>query len=140
VELWQAQLGEEQRVKAAEQLFDDPADLDATGRFLADEANHLLIAYVDGEPAGFVTGTELTHPDKPAPELFLNELGVAEEHRGRGIGRALVTRLWEIAQSRGCRAMWVLTDDGNPAALRTYAAAGATRSAEPQVILEWGES
>ena len=140
MELWQAQRGEEQRVKAAERLFDDPVHLDATRRFLADGANHLLIAYVDGEPAGFVTGTELTHPDKPAPELFLNELGVAEERRGRGVGRALVKRLWEIAQSRGCRGMWVLTDDGNPAALRTYAAAGATRAAEPQVMLEWGES
>lgn len=140
MELWHAQAGDEQRVKAAERLFDDPVDLRATRRFLADEANVLLIAYVDGQPAGFVTGTELTHPDKPSPELFLNELGVTEEHRGRGIGRALVARLWELAQSRGCRGMWVLTDDANPAALRAYAAAGAARSAEPQVMLEWGES
>jgi len=36
----------------------------------------LLIAYVEGEPAGFVSGTELSHPDKAQPEMFLNELGV----------------------------------------------------------------
>jgi ribosomal protein S18 acetylase RimI-like enzyme len=139
MEIRRAEPGDEERVKAAERLFDDPVDLEATRRFLADEANHLLIAYVDGEPAGFVTGTELTHPDKPVPELFLNELAVEEAHRGRGIGTALVTALWELAQSRGCRGMWVLTDDDNEAALTVYQRAGGTRR-PPQVMLDWGES
>jgi ribosomal protein S18 acetylase RimI-like enzyme len=139
VEIWHAEAGQEERVKAAERLFDDPVDLDATRRFLAAEANHLLIAYVDGEPAGFVTGTELTHPDKAGPELFLNELGVDEAYRGRGIGRQLVSDLWQLAQSRGCRGMWVLTDDDNEAALRVYAAAGGTRL-PPEVMFQWGET
>jgi [ribosomal protein S18]-alanine N-acetyltransferase len=140
VEIWRATAGAEERVKAAEGLFDDPVDLEATRRFLADEANHLLIAYVDGEPAGFVSGTELVHPDKAEPELFLNELGVDAAFRSRGIGRALAASLWELAQSRGCRGMWVLTDDANPAALRVYAAAGGTRQREDQVMFEWGET
>jgi len=33
--------GEEDRVKAAERLFDDPVSLEATARFLQEEANHL---------------------------------------------------------------------------------------------------
>jgi ribosomal protein S18 acetylase RimI-like enzyme len=140
VDLWHAQAGEEHRVKAAERLFDDPVDPEATRRFLADEANHLLVAYVDGEPAGFVSGTELMHPDDPRPELFLNELGVDEGFRGRGIGTALVAKLWEIAQSRGCRGMWVLTDDDNPAALKAYRRAGGKRLPEPQVMFQWGET
>ena len=138
IEVWRATPGGEERVKAAERLFDDPVDLEATRRFLANETNHLLIAYVDGDPAGFVTGTELTHPDKAAPELFLNELGVAEAHRGRGVGRALVERLWEIARERRCRGMWVLTDDDNVAANRVYTAAGGTR-ARTEVMYQWGE-
>jgi ribosomal protein S18 acetylase RimI-like enzyme len=139
VEIWRAESGAEERVKAAEPLFDDPVDLEAARRFLAEGANELLIAYVDGEPAGFVSGTELSHPDKARPELFLNELGVDEAYRGCGIGRALVARLWEIAQSRGCRGMWVLTDDDNVAANKVYAAAGGTRG-DDQVMYEWGES
>ena len=139
MEIWRAERGAEERVEAAQHLFDDSVDLAATRRFLADEANELLIAYVDGEPAGFVSGTELGHPDKAQPELFLNELGVDEAYRGRGIGRALVVRLWELAQSRGCRGMWVLTDADNVAANRVYAAAGASRG-EDQVMYEWGES
>jgi ribosomal protein S18 acetylase RimI-like enzyme len=138
VNIWRATPGTEEQVKAAEALFDDPVDLAATRRFLADEANVLLISYVDGNPAGFVSGTELLHPDKPAPELFLNELGVDEAYRGRGIGRALVAELWRVAQELGCRGMWVLTDDDNPAANKVYRAAGGTRARE-EVMYQWGQ-
>jgi ribosomal protein S18 acetylase RimI-like enzyme len=136
MEIWRATAGAEQRVKAAEHLFDDPVDLDATRRFLADDVNHLLIAYVEGEPAGFVSGTQIVHPDKSAPELFLNELGVDEAYRGRGIGKELVAELWTFAQSRGCRAMWVLTDESNVAAHKVYAGAGGVRG-ESQLMFEW---
>jgi ribosomal protein S18 acetylase RimI-like enzyme len=138
VNIWRATPGTEEQVKAAEALFDDPVDLAATRRFLANEVNVLLIAYVDGNPAGFVSGTELSHPDKPAPELFLNELGVDEAYRGRGIGRALVAELWRFAQELGCRGMWVLTDDDNAGANRVYRAAGGTRARE-DVMYQWGQ-
>ena len=137
VEIWRAEPGEEERVQAAERLFDHRVDPDATRRFLANPDNELLIAYLDGDPAGFVSGTELTHPDRAQPELFLNELGVDAAHRGRGIGRALVASLWERAQARGCRGMWVLTDDANVAANKVYAAAGGTR-ARDEVMYQWG--
>jgi len=61
----------------------------------------------------FVSATKLSHPDQAQPELFLNELGVVEAYRGQGIGSALVERLWDVARGRGCRGMWVLTDDAN---------------------------
>jgi ribosomal protein S18 acetylase RimI-like enzyme len=139
VEIRRAERGGEEGVKAAEHLFDDPIDLEATRRFLAEDGNLLLIAYVDDEPAGFVSATELTHPDEVEPELFLNELGVDERFRGRGLGRSLVERLWQVAQERGCRGMWVLTDEGNVPANRVYAAAGGRR-AKSEVMYEWGES
>jgi ribosomal protein S18 acetylase RimI-like enzyme len=139
VEVWRATPGAEARVKAAEHLFDDPVDLGATERFLGDERNHLLIAYADGQPAGYVSGTELLHPDQPRPELFLNELGVDAAYRGRGIGRTLVAELWQLAQSRGCRGMWVLTDDENVAATKMYAVAGGTHKGA-NVMFQWGET
>ena len=138
-EIWRATPGAEERVQGAEALFDDPVDLPATRRFLEDDANVLLIAYVDGVAAGFVSGTELLHPDKSTPELFLNELSVDDAHRGRGIGRALVAELWGIAQARGCRGMWVLTDDDNVPANKVYAAAGGRRG-QAERMYQWGES
>jgi ribosomal protein S18 acetylase RimI-like enzyme len=139
LDIWHATPGSESRVKAAEGLFDHSVDLEATQRFLADAANVLLIAYEEGLPAGFVSGTALSHPDYAEPEMFLNELAVDEAFQGRGIGRALVVELWQIAQSRGCRGMWVLTDDDNIAANKVYSAAGGVR-ARAERMYEWGES
>ena len=63
------------RVSEAAHLFDNPPLPDALKRFLADPTHHLLIAYSADEPAGFVSGVEVTHPDK-GTEMFLYELAV----------------------------------------------------------------
>lgn len=139
MEIWQATPGSESRVKAAEHLFDHPVDFEATERFLADSANVLLIAYERDEPAGFVSGTAVSHPDYARPEMFLNELAVDETFQSRGIGRALVAELWRLARSGGCRGMWVLTDDDNVPANRVYTVSGGKRVG-PQVMYEWGET
>lgn len=122
-------------VVAASHLFDREADPEWAERFLAAPGHHLLLAYVDAQPAGFVSGVEMTHPDK-GTEMFLYELAVDEGYRKRGIGRALVETLGELAQEQGCYGMWVLTDRGNPAALKTYRAGGATRESD-HVMLEF---
>lgn len=126
--------GSADAVAAVRPLFDHALRPEAVERFLADPTHHLLIAY-NGEPetaAGFVSGVEMTHPDK-GTEMFLYELAVEEASRNQGIGRALVRALADLARERGCYGMWVLTDDGNPAALRAYAAAGAER--EPVAVM-----
>ena len=68
--------------------------------------HHLLIAYEDEQAVGFVSGVEVTHPDK-GTEMFLYELAVDEPFRRRGIGRALVERLAALAREAGCYGMWV---------------------------------
>jgi hypothetical protein len=50
-------------VLAAVHLFGSAPLREATERFVASSTHHLLIASVDGEPAGMVTGVETTHPD-----------------------------------------------------------------------------
>lgn len=122
-------------VDAASELFDSSPLPAATSRFLVDRNHHLLIAYEDDIPVGFVTGVEMTHPDK-GTEMFLYELGVAEAHRRRGTGKALVSAIASLARENGCYGMWVLTDEDNHAALATYTATGATRDGS-QVMLSW---
>jgi ribosomal protein S18 acetylase RimI-like enzyme len=122
-------------VEAAGHLFDDSPRRDATERFLADEHHHLLIAYVDDFAAGMVTGVEMTHPDK-GTEMFLYELGVDEPFRGRGVGRALVSALADLARERDCYGMWAITDEDNEAALSTYKRARGMPE-DKQVVLVW---
>ena len=127
--------GEGAAVVAAGELFDSLPDLATSARFLVTPGHHLLIAYEDDQPAGFVSGVELTHPDK-GTEMFLYELAVAEEFQRRGIGKALANALLEIARARDCYDMWVLTDADNDAALATYRSTGTTAESS-HVMLTW---
>jgi ribosomal protein S18 acetylase RimI-like enzyme len=122
-------------VERAAALFDKPIQGDALARFLASEDHHLFLAFEADAPVGFVSGVELTHPDKGV-EMFLYELAVSEDVRRRGVGTALVEALAELARARGCRGMWVLTDEDNVAAVATYRRAGATID-QRTFLLEW---
>jgi ribosomal protein S18 acetylase RimI-like enzyme len=126
---------DDQLVLPAAHLFDGPARADATRRFLAEPGHHLVIAYDEGRAVGFVSGAEVTHPDN-GTEMFLYELAVDEGWRRRGIGRALVAELERLARAAGCYGMWVVTDEGNVAARRTYEGRGA-RPEPGQVVEVW---
>jgi len=123
------------RVVAAQHLFDGPARPDAVAGFLAEPTHHLLIAYSDGVPAGFVSGVEVTHPDK-GTEMFLYELAVDEAHRQQGIGTALVRELERLARAQGCYGMWVLVDHDNAVAAATYRKAGGELESRP-LMFAW---
>jgi ribosomal protein S18 acetylase RimI-like enzyme len=127
--------GDDGLVAAASHLFDGPARPEATARFLAEDGHHLLVAYEDERAVGFVSGVEVTHPDK-GTEMFLYELAVDEPARRRRIGRALVERLATLARTRGCYGMWVVTDDANEAARATYEGTGAAPETG-QVVEVW---
>lgn len=122
-------------ILAAEEHFDNPARHEWAATFLASHGHHLLIAYVDDAPAGFISGVEMTHPDK-GTEMFLYELGVGEKYRRNGIGRALTNALAQIAKDNGCYGMWVGVDPDNEFALATYRSAGSAESSET-VTLSW---
>ncbi len=127
--------GDDGLVAAASHLFDGPARPDATARFLAEPGHHLLVAYEEGHAVGFVSGVEVTHPDK-GTEMFLYELAVDEPFRRRGYARALVDHLAGVARAAGCYGMWVVTDEDNSAARATYEGAGA-QSETRQVVEVW---
>src|SRR5919202_75075 len=127
--------GDDAAVAAAGHLFDSAPRSEPTRRLLHERTHFLLVAYDADAPVGFVSGVEITHPDK-GTEMFLYELGVEEASRGRGIGRALTEALAALARDRGCYGMWVGTEPSNTAALAVYRAAGATSSDE-FVALTW---
>src|SRR5712692_4494520 len=127
--------GDEHVVLAGADLFDAPPTEAWTAKFLSGEGHHLLVAIEADDPIGFVSGVEMTHPDK-GTEMFLYELAVDERHRRLGIATELVAALRALARKQGCYDMWVLTDHDNDAALATYRKSG-TDEETSHVMLTW---
>lgn len=93
---------------------------------LHDGRTIFLAAFEGGEPVGFVLAHDLPRRHDPPTKLLVYEVEVAEEHRSRGVGRALLEELARIARDRGIRHGWVLTDHDNDAALALYRSMGGT--------------
>lgn len=76
----------------------------------------VLLAYVDQECAGFALFFPNYSTFLAKPGIFLEDLYVKPEWRGRGVGRALLTRVGAIAHERGCgRFEWEVLDWNEPA-------------------------
>jgi GNAT superfamily N-acetyltransferase len=110
--------------RVAPGVFDHPIDAERAAEFLADPRHHLAVAIEQDVVVGFVSAVHSVHPDKPRPELWINEVAVAATHRGRGLGTGLLRALFARARELGCGEAWVLTDRSNTAAMRLYATAG----------------
>jgi GNAT superfamily N-acetyltransferase len=88
-------------------------------------AAEVVIAEADGEPLGFALFFHNYSTFLAQPGLYLEDLYVRPEARGRGVGRALLAHLARLARERGCGRLewWVL--DWNESALRFYRSLGA---------------
>jgi aminoglycoside 6'-N-acetyltransferase I len=113
--------------KVAPDVFDHAIDPALMAEFLADPRHHLAVALAlalaGGQVVGMASAVHYVHPDKP-PELWINEVGVAPPYQRRGIGRQLLEALFAHGRMLGCGEAWVLTEPGNSAARRLYAALG----------------
>ncbi|NLF39946.1 GNAT family N-acetyltransferase, partial [bacterium] len=114
--------------------FDDPIDMRATREFLNDAHHHLAVAVDDGVVVGFISAVHYLHPDKPRPELWINEVGVAPTHRGRGLGKAILDRILKEGRHLDCSEAWVLTEVDNIAAMRLYASLGGVEGPHDGVM------
>ena len=108
----------------AEDVFDDPVVEASTREFLNDHRHRLVVALDQDIVVGFVSAVIYLHPDKSAPELWINEIGVAPTHQRQGIGKALLQAILDIAKRSGCSEAWVLTDRANLPAMAMYKSAG----------------
>jgi GNAT superfamily N-acetyltransferase len=84
--------------------------------FGAHPAAEVLLGYVGEECAGFALFFQNYSTFLAKPGMFLEDLFVKPEFRGRGVGRALLTRVGKIGKERGCgRFEWEVLDWNTPA-------------------------
>ena len=75
-----------------------------------------IMAEVDGEPVGFALAFPTFSTFRGQPGLYLEDLFVKPEHRGKGIGKALLATLAKLARDRGFgRLEWSVLDWNEPA-------------------------
>jgi GNAT superfamily N-acetyltransferase len=114
-------------------VFDKALEPRLVAEFLEDDRHHLAVAVDHGQVIGFASGVHYVHPDKPA-ELWINEVGVAPSHQGRGVGKAVIRTLLQHGKRLGCGEAWVLTDRSNHAAMRLYASTGGQAGSDDLVM------
>jgi GNAT superfamily N-acetyltransferase len=85
----------------------------------------IVIGYYEDEPVAFALFFHNFSTFLGKPGLYLEDLYVKPEMRGKGIGKVLITYLANLAKQRGCGRFewWVL--DWNKEAIRFYQSIGA---------------
>ena len=117
--------------RVADGVFDGPVDPRWSAAFLADPRHHLVVALDGGVVVGMASGLDYVHPDK-APQLWINEVGVAPSYHRRGIARRLMEAMLAHGRALGCTEAWLGTEEDNLAARALYEATGGV--AEPFVL------
>lgn len=70
-----------------------------------------LVAESDGAVIGFALFFHNYSTFRALPGVYLEDIFVEPEHRRRGIGRALLQRVIDVARQRGCgRIEWMVLD------------------------------
>ncbi|WP_433331762.1 N-acetyltransferase family protein [Spirillospora sp. CA-294931] len=86
-----------------------------------DANNTVIVAEIDGTIAGtmqltYIPGLTYTGGERAQIE----GVRVAAEHRGGGVGQALIGWAIDQARARGCRVVQLTTDRQRPASIRFY--------------------
>ncbi len=99
-----------------------PNEVTATEERLVDvlfgekPAAEVLLAFADDRPVGFAVFFQNFSTWLGRPGLYLEDLFVKPEVRGKGYGRALLVHLAQIARDRGCGRMeWAVLNWNEPA-------------------------
>ena len=100
----------------------------------------VVLAYEGEEPAGFALFFPNFSTFRGRAGLYLEDLFVEPEHRGKGIGKALLVYLAKLAVERGYgRMQWVVLDWNMPA-IEFYRKLGAQAMDEWKAMLVTGEA
>ena len=119
-----------------EGIFDFPINPAQAAAFLSDPLHEIVVALNgDGVILGMASARIMLHPDKP-PAGFINELGVHEAHRRRGIARALCAELFAILRAHGCIGLWLATEHDNEPARGLYAKLDGRETGDI-VVYDW---
>jgi len=115
-------------------------ELLAAGLFGKRPYAEVLLTEDEGQAVGFALFFHNFSTFLGRPGIYLEDLFVVPEHRGKGIGRLLLASLARLAVERGCgRLEWAVLD-WNQDAIRFYERLGARPNSDWTVYRLTGEA
>lgn len=100
----------------------------------------VIIGYEHGQPVGFALFFHNYSTFLGRPGIYLEDLFVDVEHRGKGYGRALLAHLARLTRERNCgRLEWSVLDWNEPS-IRFYKSLGAVPMDEWTIYRVTGEA
>ena len=100
--------------------FDAARQRQGLALLLDDERARVLVAERAGGVVGMCTGQLVVSTAEGGPALLVEDVVVDPDHRGRGVGSALLAALADWARGRGVRRLQLLADGSNGPALAFY--------------------
>lgn len=113
--------------EAFEERYETLTDAYIDG-LLAREDFWAIAECLDDQVIGGITAHVLPMTRAISSEVFIYDVAVRGDHRGKGVGRRLMTELRETAAAQGHRVLFVAVDDDDPHALDFYRALGGKPS------------
>ncbi|MEZ4767663.1 MAG: GNAT family N-acetyltransferase [Caldilineales bacterium] len=96
------------------------------GLLEADRLGRGWMIHLDGQPVGYVVVTFGYSLEFYGRDAFVDELFIASQVRGQGIGRAVMQQVEALLGSTGIQALHLEVEEGNQAAQRLYESQGFT--------------
>jgi GNAT superfamily N-acetyltransferase len=138
IEIIEADLKEERNAIAFLQLMDEYArdpmgggkglsehvKANLVGELAGRSSAHVILAYVDGTPAGLVVCLEGFSTFACKPLLNIHDVIVAKSYRGQGLSKLMFAKVEVMAQDLGCCKLTLEVLEGNTIAQAAYKAWG----------------
>ncbi len=129
--------GDEQDVRNAYAAFDWPLDESAMAAFMASSTDHLLVAYINGQPSGIAIVHELRRLDGLTPKLYLHTIDTLPAFQRQGVASAVMQEVKRIGREIDARGLFLMTNQSNTAAMALYCSTGGRRHAADEALFEY---
>ena len=98
-------------------------------RYIADDDKRVLVILAGGRVAGMASVLLLPRLNRSSSELYMPELVVSQQYRGRGLGKALVRYCIRLAAESGCHRIRLESGNRRTSSHRFYLDLGFEQSA-----------
>jgi aminoglycoside 3-N-acetyltransferase I len=113
------------RAFGEEDTYQDAVPTDGYLQSLLAKPHFIVVVARSGdEIVGGLAAYVLEKFERERREIYIYDLGVAEEHRRRGVATGLIRTLQAIAKTRGAYVIYVQADQGDVPAIRLYESLG----------------